>query len=87
LRHESEIKVFANGRAHSLVVGISSQFSEKLDRFGPEALLVGKHPPSPSSDEAWWLAYTFGGGKGSRTGSGLSLVRTALRVRMRGENG
>jgi hypothetical protein len=32
-------------------------------------------------------AYTFLGGKGSRTGSGLSLARIALRVRMRGENG
>jgi hypothetical protein len=32
-------------------------------------------------------AYTFGGGKGSRAGSGLSLARIALRVRMRGENG
>jgi hypothetical protein len=29
--------------------------------------------PSPSSDEAWWLAYTFGGGKGSRTGSRSEL--------------
>jgi hypothetical protein len=32
-------------------------------------------------------AYTFGGGKGLRTGSGLSLARIALSVRMRGENG
>jgi len=30
-------------------------------------------------------AYTFGGGKGSRTGSGFSLERIALRGRMRGE--
>jgi hypothetical protein len=30
---------------------------------------------------------TFGGGKGSRIGSGLSLPRIALRERMRGENG
>jgi hypothetical protein len=30
-------------------------------------------------------AYTFGGGKGSRTDSGLSLARIALSVRMRGE--
>jgi hypothetical protein len=32
-------------------------------------------------------AYTFSGGKGSRVGSGLSLARIALSVRMRGENG
>jgi hypothetical protein len=32
-------------------------------------------------------AYTFRGGKGSRTGSGLSLVKIPRRVRMRGENG
>jgi hypothetical protein len=32
-------------------------------------------------------AYTFPGGKGSRTGSGLSLARIALGVRLRGENG
>jgi hypothetical protein len=32
-------------------------------------------------------AYAFGGGKGSRTGSGRSLLRIALSVRMRGENG
>jgi hypothetical protein len=32
-------------------------------------------------------AYTFGGGKDSRTGSGLRFPRIALRVRMRGENG
>jgi hypothetical protein len=32
-------------------------------------------------------AYTFGGGKGLRTGSGLSLARITLSVRMRGEKG
>jgi hypothetical protein len=32
-------------------------------------------------------AYTFGGGAGSRAGSGLSFARIALRVRMRAENG
>ena len=32
-------------------------------------------------------AYTFGGGNGSRTGSGLSLARIAFRVRMGAENG
>jgi hypothetical protein len=32
-------------------------------------------------------AYTFGGGKGSRTGSGQSFARIALSERMRGENG
>jgi hypothetical protein len=31
--------------------------------------------------------YTFRGGKGSRTGSGLSLARIALSVRMRAEKG
>jgi len=31
-------------------------------------------------------AYTFGGGKGSRAGSGLSLARIALKVWMRDEN-
>jgi hypothetical protein len=30
---------------------------------------------------------TLGGGKGSRIGSGLSLFRIVLRVRMRGESG
>ena len=30
--------------------------------------------------------YTFGAGKGTRTGSGLSFARIAFRVRMRGEN-
>ena len=29
----------------------------------------------------------FGGGSGSRTGSGRSVARIAVRVRMRGENG
>ena len=32
-------------------------------------------------------AYTFGGGEGSRTGSGLSLARIARKVWMRHENG
>jgi hypothetical protein len=32
-------------------------------------------------------AYTFGSGKGSRTGSGRSFARIALSVRMRGEKG
>ena len=32
-------------------------------------------------------AYTFDAGKGSRTGSDLSLPRIALNVRMRGEKG
>jgi hypothetical protein len=31
-------------------------------------------------------AYTFRSGKGSRAGSGLSLARIALKVRMRGDN-
>jgi hypothetical protein len=31
-------------------------------------------------------AYTFGGGKGSRTGSGLSLAKTLSGVLMGGEN-
>ena len=32
-------------------------------------------------------AYTLGGGKGSRTGSGLSLARMAFKVCIRGESG
>ena len=32
-------------------------------------------------------AHVFGGGKGSRAGSGLSLANIALSVRMRGESG
>ena len=32
-------------------------------------------------------AYTFGGGKGSRAGSGLSFASMLLSVRTRGENG
>ena len=44
-------------------------------------------PAALSARAARGIAYTFGGRKGSRTGSGLSLARIALSVRRRGENG
>jgi hypothetical protein len=48
---------------------------------------LGFHPRRRRPRKNRGGAYTFAGGKGSRTGSGRSLLRIARRVRMRGENG
>jgi hypothetical protein len=54
----------------------------------PYVVVIGAHAQPRRRYRAFdGGAYTFGGGKGSRAGSGLSLARIALRVRMRGENG
>jgi hypothetical protein len=42
---------------------------------------------APSGQAVRGGAYTFGGGKGSRIGSGLSFAKIAINVMMRGDNG
>jgi hypothetical protein len=74
---------------------IFNRISERGTAGAANSCLYALTTTAPHESQTWPRrlplarggAYTFGGGKGSRTGSGLSLARIALSVRMRGENG